>query len=181
MAIQDINIGSLANDGTGDDLRTAMQKINSNFDELDLRNDEATTATNVGTGGNEVFKQKVGYNLQFRKIIQGDRIQVTTVGDLITVAFSGTGTTFTTDGGSSVVGDGGTLTVVGGAGISTSATGSTITITNDSGSLGFEQNLDFGSINQIVDSHRDFLQYFVDVDYGTILAPTGITTNLGTI
>ena len=112
MAIQDINIGSLANDGTGDDLRTAMQKINSNFDELDLRNDEATTGSNVGTGGNEVFKQKTNYNLEFRKIIQGDRIQVTTVGDLITVAYSGTGTTFTTDSGSSVVGDGGTLTIL---------------------------------------------------------------------
>ena len=181
MAIQDINIGSLANDGTGDDHRTAMQKINSNFDELDLRNDEATTATNIGTGGNEVFKQKTNYNLEFRKIIQGNQMLVTTVGDLITVSFNGVGTTFTTDGGSSIVGDGETLTVVGGAGISTSATGTTITITNDSSSLEFENNLDFGSINQIVDSHRDFLQYFVDVDYGTILAPTGITTNLGTI
>lgn len=34
MAKQTINIGSAANDGTGDPLRTAMDKINDNFDEI---------------------------------------------------------------------------------------------------------------------------------------------------
>jgi hypothetical protein len=34
MAKQTINVGSAANDGTGDKLRTAFTKINSNFDEL---------------------------------------------------------------------------------------------------------------------------------------------------
>lgn len=34
MARQDISIGTIANDGTGDDLRTAGEKINSNFGEL---------------------------------------------------------------------------------------------------------------------------------------------------
>jgi len=34
MAIQNINIGSSANDGTGDPLRTAFDKINDNFVEL---------------------------------------------------------------------------------------------------------------------------------------------------
>lgn len=34
MAIQTINLGSYANDGTGDDLRTAFQKVNANFTEL---------------------------------------------------------------------------------------------------------------------------------------------------
>ena len=34
MAKQTINIGSAANDGTGDPLRTAMDKINDNFDEV---------------------------------------------------------------------------------------------------------------------------------------------------
>ena len=35
MAIQDINIGASPNDGTGDSLRVAGQKINDNFAELD--------------------------------------------------------------------------------------------------------------------------------------------------
>ena len=34
MVKQVINVGANANDGTGDDLRTAMQKVNSNFTEL---------------------------------------------------------------------------------------------------------------------------------------------------
>jgi len=34
MTRQNINIGINANDGTGDDLRSAMQKVNDNFAEL---------------------------------------------------------------------------------------------------------------------------------------------------
>ena len=34
MAQQTLNIGSTANDGTGDPLRTAMDKVNDNFDEI---------------------------------------------------------------------------------------------------------------------------------------------------
>ena len=34
MAQQNINIGTNANDGTGDPLRTAFNKINANFSEL---------------------------------------------------------------------------------------------------------------------------------------------------
>ena len=34
MAIQTINLGTYANDGTGDDLRTAFTKVNANFTEL---------------------------------------------------------------------------------------------------------------------------------------------------
>ncbi|MDF1625678.1 MAG: right-handed parallel beta-helix repeat-containing protein [Parvibaculaceae bacterium] len=37
MAIQQINIGTAANDGTGDPLRNAWDKANQNFDELDTR------------------------------------------------------------------------------------------------------------------------------------------------
>jgi|TARA_B110000240_G_C13508901_1_gene457961 hypothetical protein len=180
MAIQDINIGTLANDGTGDDLRTAMQKINSNFDELDLRNDEATTGTNVGVGGHGVFKQKTGYDLEFRKIIEGDRISVTTNGDLITIAANLQGHTFVTDSGSITKADGTSINIFGGTGISTSVVGSNITINNDTGSTSFENNFDFGAVAQGHNSHRDYLQYVVDIDYGTITNSIG-STNLGSI
>jgi len=50
MAKQVINIGSVANDGTGDPLRTAFDKVNDNFTEL--YNDDAGDVNQVtGTGG----------------------------------------------------------------------------------------------------------------------------------
>ena len=59
MAIQTVNIGTIANDGTGDDLREAFVKVNNNFSELDLRSPETTSASNLGSGGQGVFAQKV--------------------------------------------------------------------------------------------------------------------------
>ena len=46
MTRQNINIGSTANDGTGDPLRTAFDKINDNFVELYGSDSDATTFTN---------------------------------------------------------------------------------------------------------------------------------------
>ena len=43
MARQTINIGTVANDGTGDDLRVAMQKVNDNFTEVYAGTLAATT------------------------------------------------------------------------------------------------------------------------------------------
>lgn len=81
MAIQTINVGLLANDGTGDDLREAFIKINQNFNELDLRS-ESTTASNVPEGeanGYGIFKEQVGSDLRFRKL-QVDPLYPGTVG-----------------------------------------------------------------------------------------------------
>jgi hypothetical protein len=46
MAKQSISIGTSANDGTGDPLRTAFNKINSNFDELYGADNNLTTLDN---------------------------------------------------------------------------------------------------------------------------------------
>ena len=42
MAVQLVNIGRIANDGTGDDLREAFVKINQSLEDLDLRIDDKT-------------------------------------------------------------------------------------------------------------------------------------------
>ena len=70
MTIQPINLGNYANDGTGDDLRTAFNKVNSNFAIL---NSEAaiSTAVNLG-GGTGVFKDKSGVNLEFKTLTSTD-------------------------------------------------------------------------------------------------------------
>jgi hypothetical protein len=50
MAIEIINIGISANDGTGDVLRDAFIKCNENFDELDFtKQDELVSGTNIKT------------------------------------------------------------------------------------------------------------------------------------
>jgi hypothetical protein len=51
MARQDINIGSNANDGTGDDLRSAMVKINNNFTELYA---ETAVDSGISISGNTI-------------------------------------------------------------------------------------------------------------------------------
>ena len=51
MAKQDLNLGTAANDGTGDDLRTAGTKINQNFTELYTDVASLQSISGVGTSG----------------------------------------------------------------------------------------------------------------------------------
>lgn len=78
MAIQVINVGLLANDGSGDDLREAFIKVNQNFDELDLRT-ESTTAITVGLGPYTFYKERVNSELRFRDL-QVDPLYPDTIG-----------------------------------------------------------------------------------------------------
>jgi hypothetical protein len=74
MTIQTINIGNRVNDGLGDDLRTAFEKVNANFFELDQS--LTVTASNAGSSGLGVFKQKVGSNLEFKNLVSGRNISL---------------------------------------------------------------------------------------------------------
>jgi len=89
MAIQLINIGFAANDGTGDDLREAFVKVNNNFEELDLRDYEETTAVNLGPTGEGIFKNIVNYQLQFKKLVAGNDIALTSSDNTITIDANG--------------------------------------------------------------------------------------------
>ena len=66
MPIQSINIGNYANDSTGDDLRTAFQKVNANFTELSVTA-IVGNAVNVGIGTG-IFKDKNLTNLEFKTL-----------------------------------------------------------------------------------------------------------------
>jgi hypothetical protein len=92
MTVSTINIGNIANDGTGDDLREAFIKVNNNFLELDARNPEQTTASNqfadsVTTAG--VFKEKDGFNLKFKNITAGQNITLAVDDNQITINTTG--------------------------------------------------------------------------------------------
>jgi len=82
MTIETINIGNYSNDGTGDDLRTAFEKVNNNFGLLDNR--DVTAGANLGTG-EQVFKQKIGTIFEFRSLVAGDNITLTSDGNAITI------------------------------------------------------------------------------------------------
>lgn len=133
MAIQLINIGQIANDGTGDDLREAMIKINQNFEELDLRDDEQTTASNLGSIGEGIFSNRINYDLQFKKIAGGDNITLSADNEKIAINASNvvTDITVNADVGSVVLDTSSSINISGGAGISTSIVDGVLTITNE--------------------------------------------------
>lgn len=82
MTILTVNLGNYANDGTGDDLRTAFEKVNSGFTELDLT--RVITAENLGTGA-PIFLDKDSNILRFRSIKAGLNVSVVYSDDEITI------------------------------------------------------------------------------------------------
>lgn len=87
--IQDrlVDVGLVANDGTGDDLREAFIKINENVQYIGDRIGSAISGTNLGSVGESVFASVVGANLRFRKIDADGNLHVRLVGDVITLDF----------------------------------------------------------------------------------------------
>jgi hypothetical protein len=55
MTIQLVNVGTLPNDGEGDPLRTAFQKINNNFVYLQQTNSNITSAVTLDNTPNQVI------------------------------------------------------------------------------------------------------------------------------
>ena len=79
MPIQRIEIGGYANDGTGDDLRTAFNKVNANFTLLDS-DAQINDGANLGTG-TAVLKGKTGTILQFKTLTSTDTSVTLTASD----------------------------------------------------------------------------------------------------
>lgn len=70
MPLQQINLGNYANDGTGDDLRTAFDKVNQNFASLDT---EFTILGGVNLGGGaDIYVDRNGVLLEFKTLTSTD-------------------------------------------------------------------------------------------------------------
>jgi len=79
-----INLGSYANDGTGDDLRTAFTKVNTNFTDLysQITN---INGTNLGSGQGIFVADTTGV-LQFKSITGSNGITVTSTATSVNIA-----------------------------------------------------------------------------------------------
>ena len=103
MAKQTINIGSSANDGTGDPLRTAFDKINDNFTELYGADDDATNFviedTSPQLGGNLDIN---GFNITSARSNEDIRIIPSGTGGVLASAVRIAGTTLSSDDSSAI-------------------------------------------------------------------------------
>ena len=181
MTIQTINIGNVVNDGLGDDLRTAFEKVNANFTEL------LTTFTLTGANAQEVgakvFKEKTGSILKFRNLVSGTKIVVTEYDNSIEIrstqpeAF----TSITTNQGIVQAGDNTNIAIQGGNNIT--VTGSTPYITVDTNLdlnallLGF----DFGPVGNQYTTALQVLSAAANVDFGTFPNPGPFNIDLGAL
>jgi len=107
MSQQTINIGAVANDGTGDQLRTAFDKVNDNFIEV-YTELGGTSLSNISISGNTISTDDTNGNLTLDPNGTGTIVLANAVTASSTVAvtgkltvsnaaaFSGTGGTFVT-------------------------------------------------------------------------------------
>jgi len=231
MAIQTINIGSVANDGTGDDLREAFVKVNANFADLNSRVEGYLDGENVGDEGVGLFKEKSDSKLKFKKIVGGDNVTVTNNTDTVTLSTPDTLSplTFSVDTGSLTISESGTLALQGGQNIQTSTNanvisfavtgedlllqdpapklranlnantkdinnGGTITASSFIGNVtglvhdidirdleGELNGSDFGSFDPEATRLIDLIALFLDIDYGTLTAPSSVVSNFGSL
>jgi hypothetical protein len=133
MAIELVNIGRIANDGTGDDLREAFTKINRSLEDLDLRIDDKTEGANVGSGIG-VFYRRDGYDLQFKSLTtSGNTLTITDNTTSVNIDLaSGIGDTpIVTDNGSFNLVRNSTLNIRGNGVVSTTANPLTNTVLVD--------------------------------------------------
>jgi len=131
MAIQNINVGSAANDGTGDDLREAFIKINQNFQEIDSTV-IIPIAVNLGSAGSEIFASVAqDGTLEFRRLVAGNNISLIQFDNTITINSTATGSSFiiSGDSGSMLAGDGVNISIRGSDAVSVQADENTKTIT----------------------------------------------------
>jgi len=111
MAQQTINIGATANDGTGDQLRTAFDKVNDNFNEVYTELGGASLS-NISISGNTISTDDTNGNLTLDPNGTGNIVldNATTANSTLTV----TGAT-TINGGFAAAGTSGTFITFGAA------------------------------------------------------------------
>lgn len=184
MAVQMINVGRLANDGTGDDLREAFIKINQNFQLFEFIDNPQ--GRNLGSAGAEVFAQIVDGEFQFRRLVPGQNIRIDQVDNTIQITgLPSPSTNFQIVGDNSntlVVVDNIILRMQGDDGIITEASENTKTVNfRLADSITKYLDFDFGEVNLLPNSILEFVMNSVGVDLGTFTNPSNQSIDAGSI
>lgn len=190
MTIQTINIGNVVNDGLGDDLRTAFQKVNANF--TDLSAQLTITASNVGAVGVGVFKEKVGADLRFKKLVSGTKMLLNENTDTVTVNNTAPDAfiRIDTDAGVMLASTYQQITMAGVAApgsitsrkdIEVNAFGSTISFKTIIPVTDILESYDFGTINGAYTNAMQVALQSANIDFGTVLLPGRIDIDCGSI
>lgn len=190
MAIQTINIGNVVNDGLGDDLRTAFQKVNANF--ADLGSQLTITAVNIGTTGSGVFKDKVGTELRFKKLVSGSKMLLDDTGDAIIVNNTAPDAfiRIDTNSGSMLASNHQQITFSGGPSTGSTTSRSDIEVSTFGSTVYFKtivpvtdiiQSYDFGTITGNYTNAMQFALAAANIDFGTISQPGRLSLDCGGI
>jgi hypothetical protein len=181
MTVQTINIGNIVNDGLGDDLRTAFQKVNANFTELNAS--LTVTASNVGQVGEGVFKQKNGLDLEFKKLVAGTKMQL--LGSVDNILINNTApdafTNITTNVGSVSANSYPNITIQGDQDVQVSTSNGVITVATILDLNQILKVLDFGPIDGQYDNNVQFNTATLNVDFGTFTLPANLNVDLGVL
>jgi hypothetical protein len=190
MTIQPINIGNVVNDGLGDDLRTAFQKVNANFSDLSAQ--LTITASNIGVTGAGVFKEKVGADLRFKNLVSGTKMLLNNTADAIIInntapdAF----TRIDTDAGVMLAGTHQQITMAGVAAPGSTTSRKDIEVTAFGSSISFKTiipvtdiltSYDFGTITGAYTNSIQTIYAASNIDFGTIALPGRLDLDCGGI
>ena len=190
MAIQTINIGNVVNDGLGDDLRTAFQKVNANFSELNAA--LTVTVGAASTNGISLFKEKTGSELTFKNLVSGTKIFLDDTGNTVVVNSTAPDAfvRFDTNSGVMLASTHQQITVAGSAApgsttgrndIEVSAFGSTISIKTIIPVVDILTSYDFGSIDGVFNNSMQAIYAASNIDFGTITLPGRLDLDCGGI
>ena len=184
MAIQTINLGNVVNDGLGDDLRTAFQKVNANFSTLETSL-TVTASNSEGTVGYGVFKEKVDNNLEFKTIVPGTKLSITETPDSLVINNNEPYAFTRIEGNSGTVsasaGNSGHISIVGTDDLIVSVFGTTVTVDTALPVTQILTGYDFGPITGEFNNAVQLAISTSNIDFGLVTLPGRLDVDLGSI
>lgn len=182
-AVQTVNIGNQVNDGLGDDLRTAFEKVNANF--ASLSNSLTITAVNIGTTGQGVAAGSEGNELKFKNLVGGTKITLDGTPNSIVInatqpdAFATIFTPIDSSSISAAVHP--EITFEGAGGLEVTSNGSTVTFGLSGAGIPSVSAYDFGPLDGQYTSTASLLLAASNIDFGSVTTPGSLNFNLGSI